>query len=1101
MPDLPKFSALPIHAVWCWALPATVPASSMVIILLACSGPRLFCGCHSASPSIMLRYSSDQLVDLNIHLVPINLSALKEYGILRRPRYIHRGSRRQFICSGTRSLIPSLWTVTGSGAQQLRHQSTSASWIIYDENSSCPLLERWRTARQVKREVNTAVLRPLVKWSPPPPKSRMDLLNCQSLTNKASLIHDYIAEHNLDFMCLTETWHKKDVFSSLNEASPPGYTYLEKARVTGRGGGLAVIHHANIHLSPMPLPELTSFECLAFTCTKPSSLTTILIYRPPKPHPRFIPELTDLLMSVCTTSNNVVILGDFNIHIQSPTSRYTTELLQLLDTLNLKQHVAVPTHVKGHTLDLLITNFPVNSVYVHDLGISDHNAVSLELQAPPLTHKPKRHIHFRKIKNINPEDLSHDLQKLSSSSHYLPLNELVELYNTELQHILDAHAPLKTRPATFLRTAPWYTDALRKQKSAGRILERRFITSGLSVHKTAYRNHQKSYAASLSSARSQYFSNFINNSPGNSKRLFKTINHLLSPPRSTQDNSTVEQCNKFLDCFISKIDTIRSSLAPSSSAPATPRFPVPNFSCFALSTHTQVEDLIRKMNASTCPLDPFPTALLQTHIALISTLITSIINSSLKTGHLPSSLKTALVSPRLKKPSLDPSTLSNYRPISNLPFLSKVIEKIVATQIQNHLRSHSLDELFQSGFRNAHSTETALVRVTNDLLMASDQGYPSLLLLLDLSAAFDTIDHSILLHRLQHFIGISHTALQWFQSYLTDRTEFVALGGARSRVHTVACGVPQGSVLGPMLFSIYMLPLGSILRKHGIDFHCYADDTQLYLRLDPSSPTSSIITLTACLEETKAWMNNNFLQLNSNKTEGLLIGTPHQLRSTPLTVFHFSGHNITLNSPVTNLGVRFDPHLSFDIHIKQLCKIAFFHLQNIAKLRPFLSLPDAEKLVHAFVSSRLDYCNALLIGIPCRSLQKLQYIQNCAARILMRVRKNQHITPILRNLHWLPVNFRVDYKICLLTHQCVHGSAPAYLKQLIQPYHPIRQLRSTYSHQLQLPRAKLHSMGERAFQTAAPRLWNALPEHLRAPQPIEQFKKQLKTFLFFKAFS
>lgn len=225
--------------------------------------------------------------------------------------------------------------------------------------------------------------------------------------------------------------------------------------------------------------------------------------------------------------------------------------------------------------------------------------------------------------------------------------------------------------------------------------------------------------------------------------------------------------------------------------------------------------------------------------------------------------------------------------------------------------------------------------------------------------------------------------------------------------------------LSPWPFSFLHLYAPPGPHHHGVAFHCYADDTQLYVRLDPTSPVSSLSPLNACLEETRAWMTDNFLQLNSSKTEGILIGTPHQLRSSPLTVYSFSGHDIPLTSSIINLGVRFDPHLSFNTHIQYICKNAFFHLRNISKLRPFLSLSDAEKLVHALVSSRLDYCNALLIGIPGSSIQRLQYIQNCAARVVMRVRKTEHITPILHKLHWLPVRFRIEYKICLLTYQCL----------------------------------------------------------------------------------
>lgn len=189
--------------------------------------------------------------------------------------------------------------------------------------------------------------------------------------------------------------------------------------------------------------------------------------------------------------------------------------------------------------------------------------------------------------------------------------------------------------------------------------------------------------------------------------------------------------------------------------------------------------------------------------------------------------------------------------------------------------------------------------------MTADAGSPSLLLLLDLSAAFDTVDHTILLDRLHHTVGLSGTALQWFRSYLSGRTEHVMLGGCKSRLSTVTCGVPQILFLGPILFTIYMLPLVHVISRHGLSFHCYADDTQLYIKTAPN-PSEAILHITACLEEIKAWMNRNFLQLNSSKTEGLLVGTPHQIHSFPISQFTFDGKVITLSSSVTNLGVRFD---------------------------------------------------------------------------------------------------------------------------------------------------------------------------------------------------
>ena len=255
--------------------------------------------------------------------------------------------------------------------------------------------------------------------------------------------------------------------------------------------------------------------------------------------------------------------------------------------------------------------------------------------------------------------------------------------------------------------------------------------------------------------------------------------------------------------------------------------------------------------AKSCDLDPFPTWLLKKCEAVTVPILTHLINSSLTAGFVDPALKTALVRPLLKRVSLDNNDLKNYRPISNLPFASKLLEKVIAARLAEHLTMYDLEEPFQSAYRPHHSMESAIIRVQSDILQAMDCQRVVVLVMLDLSAAFDTIDHQVLLQRLSGDAGVSGTALRWFQSYLADRTQSITIHNARSRPRISRFGVPQGSVLGPRLFSIYTVPLGSIIEKHGLKRHFYADDTQVYFAVDPRQADLEEVTIkiAACMRQ------------------------------------------------------------------------------------------------------------------------------------------------------------------------------------------------------------------------------------------------------------
>jgi hypothetical protein len=477
----------------------------------------------------------------------------------------------------------------------------------------------------------------------------------------------------------------------------------------------------------------------------------------------------------------------------------------------------------------------------------------------------------------------------------------------------------------------------------------------------------------------------------------------------------------------------------------------------------------------------------------------------MKLGEVPDSLKRAVVFPRLKKPTLNADEVNSYRPISNLSFTSKFVERLVAVRYTQHAEQSDLFPKNQSAHRLYHSTETAVINVMNDIIRAVDRGEVTALALLDLSAAFDTVDHQTLIEVLRERFAINGVALSWFESYLTGRSQSFSVDGTMSAPARVGCSVPQGSVLGPLEFISYTEDVTEIFHRHLISYHIFADDKQLHRAGKISETTDIRQQLQNCITDIQNWCASRRLQLNALKTELIWFGSHANMRkiaSVADLTLTVGGDVITPVTLVRDLGVYLDSELTMKQHINRTVSSCFFQLRRLRQIRRSAGEEVTKRLVTALVLSRIDYCNAALAGLPDSTLHRLQRVQNAAARLITDIKPWDHITPILKQLHWLPVKFRIKYKLCLTMHLIHTKQCPDYLENtvwLTSESATREGLRSSDTLSYRKPRLRT-TFGERAFSYAGPAEWNSLPLYIQSNPNTATFKKQLKTFLFESAY-
>ena len=948
---------------------------------------------------------------------------------------------------------------------------------------------------------------------------RIATVNARSVRNKITEIQLFILQNSIDILVVTETWlessEDQEAWITAQGWKQLGLQFDSVPRETGKkGGGVMLLVRENIEFKRVGSPQSETYEAQLWQLKLYNKEIYLAgVYHPPSSSKDqvsdsiFIDKFLDWAQYLIGNHSNIIILGDFNIHVNDFTNADAIIFNDAMSSLGLKQHVSSATHKTGNTLDLVFTEETADCVNIEKCQtydfLSDHRWIVCELKVIRKSLK-KKSIISRKLREDTAEILEKELDLAKIINEEDPI-ESFNNYHMELSRIYDLIAPEKKIKISERKRMPWYTSDIQSQKRIVRTAEKKWLKYHEDHQWKSYKRERNRYRSMLNYEKRNFYSGEILKVKGDVKKLYRLSNELIgvykqNPMPDHQDDQQL--ADEFADFFLQKIVKIRDLFTHIEEYDTTSDLRIPQFTKFASLTEKEVSELMSEMQTKSCELDPIPTKILKQYQHKFLPIICKIVNLSLGNAIFHEGWKCAIVRPLLKKLGLELIN-KNYRPVSNLSFISKLIEKAALKQFLDHCNDNSLLPDYQSAYRKGFSCETSVIKLVNDILWSMENQHIMACAFLDLSAAFDTVDHQILLRVLTDRYGITGSALQWYDCYLRPRSFKVSVNNKYSSEKDLAFSVPQGSASGANIFTAYCASYSEVIAPP-LKLQGFADDHFVrhdFKAGDIQAENKTISLLQKAMSDTKNWMDAMRLKLNTDKTEFIMFGNKTQLLKTSTSKLDVNNDMIEKSPLVKCLGAWLDENMTFTSHVNRKARTAMLNFRHIRTIRKNLTADACETLCLSLVMSHLDYCNSILLGLPSRTLKPFERIQAMCAKLVLNLKKSDSTTLAYRRLNWLPIKSRIEYKCLTLIHKSLFGISPEYLKNLfvLLPT-PRRTLRSSADivNKLLIPSTKLKTFAARSISVKGPELWNKLPRNMRECADLNSFKIQLKSHLITK---
>ena len=938
-------------------------------------------------------------------------------------------------------------------------------------------------------------------------------MNARSLLPKLSEIKLIAQKSKAAVISVTETWLDDSVCDG--EIAIDNYSVVRRDR-NRNGGGVCVYVRQDFAFA-VRRDLLSSNEFLFIDLLLPKTKPIIIgtIYRPPK-QCNFLEQFEEAL-TYLRSDCEIVILGDFNICCLQLSSSILKGYQNVLKLFNLEQIINEPTRVtntNSSLLDHIVCNNreKIFQSGVIPVGLSDHSLIFCSRKTMRIPINKHNLVRMRSMKHYNKDDFVTRLLNAKWDDCFKAENVTVawQSFRDIFMSVLDSIAPIKEIRLKN-RTEPWMTSDILEDIKQRDFYLYRFKKNRAQEDYKLFCKLRNKVQRNIRTAKSEYLSNKIEENKNEPKNLWQQLKN-LGYKNSKKDSSNVvltindENCHdsKTVSDYFNQFFTNIASTLVQKLPFSKKKFDLnsdllkkfydkrnPHENKFYLKTVSEdfvYKELCNLKIGKSTGLDGIPARFLRDGAEVLKIPVTFIINMSISEKTVPSDLKLAKVKPLYKKNSS--LEVGNYRPVSILSIVSKILEKAVYTQFEAFLINNNLLYEFQSGFRSLYSTDTCLIHLQDHIKMKSSKGLFTGMVMLDLQKAFDTVDHDILCGKLK-IMGVE--SIEWFRSYLSNRKQLVYINDTYSEPANIVCGVPQGSILGPLLFLCYVNDM-SISIDEEAKLILYADDSAiLYSHQNPDFISKKLGSI---LESCSSWLVDNKLSLHLGKTECILFGSKRKVKKVENFQVTCNDHTIVSSKQVKYLGLSIDCTLSGEAIVHSIVNKVNARLKFLYRHSGCLSLKCRQLLCSALIQCHFDYCStSWYAGLGKGLKKKLQITQNKVVRFILQMGPRSRIDPdILSGLNMLDVENRVKQLRLGHVHKVFYGKCPSYMADnfvRVSNFH----CHNTRSCEYNFIVPQCGKFGNGTFCFNAIKDWNALPDNIKMIQNTNRYKMAVKLYL------